>query len=98
MDYPSVSCESCREMEEVDGIIPPCKTTEGCWIPPLTPAGSRALEIHGKLKNLKDLGLSARICDIYEVTVSDLELLAVIENEINNNRQQSQGEGNGDGS
>jgi hypothetical protein len=63
-------------------MIPDCRTGADCAIPPLSPAAARALEIHGRLRRLKDLNLAPHICQMYQVDEFDLELLAVIEDQL----------------
>jgi hypothetical protein len=80
-------------MEALDGITPPCESGEGCWIPPVSPAGARALEIRDKLVRLHRLEIGPAICNIYNVTVDDLELMAVAEDELNPKEEPPDGTG-----
>jgi len=66
----------------MDAIVPLCATEEGCPVPRPNPAGERALEIHDRIDRLRRLNLAAHICTVYGVNKQDLELLAVIEDEL----------------
>jgi hypothetical protein len=78
-NFPEVSCDDCFEAQRLDGTIPPCQTVEGCWIPPLDRAGSRALEIHKRLRDLSELGIGDGVLRIYNAGKFDLELIALAE-------------------
>jgi ABC-type microcin C transport system permease subunit YejB len=45
---------------------------------PLHPYAERAIEIFNMIEGLKHLGLQDTICRLYDVTTSDLYLLALI--------------------
>ena len=74
-----MTCESCREMLEVEGIEPEC---DRCPVPPVTLQGQRILEIRARLVQLHELVDGGTILRLYEVTREELELLAVVEGEI----------------
>lgn len=82
MDFPGVSCEACREAQQVDGLTPDCETVKGCLIPPLDEAGARVMQLRDKLVRLKDLMDAGTVLRMYGAGVEDLELLAVLEDEI----------------
>ena len=81
-----MTCESCREMLEVEGIVTEC---DRCPVPPVTIQGQRILEIRARLVQLHELVDGGTILRLYGVTREELELLAVVEGEI---RSQSKNE------
>ena len=86
--YPGLNCDDCREAQAIDGIIPDCETDEGCKVPSLSVAAMRALEIRDRLSRLSRLGVGGKILDLYEATIDDLELIAVIEDHASPQPQQ----------
>ncbi len=74
-----MTCESCRELLEVEGIEPECGT---CPVPRLSPEGQRILEIRGLLVRLHEVVGSEAILRLHEVTREELGLLALVEEEI----------------
>ena len=98
MDFSGVSCESCKEALVIDGKEPPCWSTtpapffskEGemkpgvnsCWLPQLDETGHRIMEIRRKLIALKDLVDPGTVLRMYRVKLEEIELLAVVEEEI----------------
>ena len=67
----------------MDGITPECRTEAGCPIPALEQEGRRTLEIRSMILRLKGLIDPGTICRICSVELSDLELLAIIEEQLN---------------
>lgn len=81
-----MSCESCRDMQEVDGAIPDCEAEgKSCLIPPLSDEGRRVMEIHSILRSLGDLVDAGTILQMYEAQKEDIEYLAIVESEIRKN-------------
>jgi len=77
-----VSCDVCRDIEEKDGEAPPCKDERGCYIPPVGTDEQRVLEMRARLVALAPLGIGDAVLRMYEATEEDLEMLAVIEEEL----------------
>ncbi|MDA8155565.1 MAG: hypothetical protein M0Z52_03795 [Actinomycetota bacterium] len=75
-------CETCESIEEVDEIEPPCKTPQGCPIPPLTPDAQRLQDIRMLLTGLKELGAAPIILKTFAVSLEDLKMLARVEREV----------------
>jgi hypothetical protein len=88
-----VNCTNCLEAQELDGILPSCKTDEGCLIPVLHPRGARALEIRSALIRLHRLKIGPGILNLYNATLDDLELLALAEDELNESGDTDDGNG-----
>jgi len=81
-----VSCESCKEALETDGVDPDC--IEGnCLIPPLDEQGQRILEIRDKLISLRELVDAGTILKLYDATLEDMETLAAVEQEFKEHQQ-----------
>ena len=80
-----MSCESCREAQEIDGVIPDCEKERGCLIPPLDERGKRIMGLRGKIITLKELLPADVILKMYQATIDDIELLAAVEEEIKKN-------------
>ena len=80
-----MSCEACREAHQVDGVTPGCETGQGCLIPPLDERGSRVMQIRDMLVRLKDLVDAGTVLRMYGAGIDDLELLALLEDEIRKN-------------
>lgn len=76
-----MSCESCKNILEVDDAEPDCFEGE-CKIPPLDETGQRIMEMRSKLISLHDLVDPGTILRMYGATKEDIELLAFIENEM----------------
>jgi len=74
----------------VDNLTPPCLTEQGCLIPPPGPAGRRALELRGLIVRLRTLIDPGTVCRNFAADLDDLELLAVIEDEL---KEDDDGEG-----
>lgn len=91
-----MNCQNCLEAEELDGIAPGCKTDEGCLIPPLHPQAARALAIRSKLVRLHRLKIGPAILGLYGATLDDLEMMALAEDELN--EEEKEGADDGDGS
>jgi hypothetical protein len=92
-----VSCEACRDIEEKDGVEPPCRVTpqgcrpegadaavlkNGCPIPPLSPENARVLEMRAMLVRLKDIVDPGTVLRMFGATREDVEMLAVAEDEL----------------
>lgn len=67
---------------EIDGTVPDCKKEMGCPIPRLAEDEQRIMEIRSRLISLKDIVDSGTILNLYKTTKDDIDILAVIENEI----------------
>jgi len=89
-----VSCETCREIYEVDEVAPDCQTERGCPIPQLSPDEARIIEIRKKIQALSGLVPAEVVLRMYSATLDDLELLSVVEEELKNlsTKEQPQGE------
>jgi len=74
----------------VDDIIPPCLTGQGCLIPPPGANGMRALELRSLIIRLRKLIDPGTVCRYFKAGLEDLELLAVIEDEL---KEDDDGEG-----
>ncbi len=66
-------------MKTIDHLVPRCETREGCLIPPLGPEEARVMEIHALLVRLAGLVSPEAILRIYGATLRQLELLAYLE-------------------
>lgn len=77
-----MTCESCRDIEKVDEVLPDCKTGKGCLIPQLGQEEARILEVRDLLVRLHDLINPEVILKMYEISGEEIEMLAVIEDEI----------------
>ena len=83
LDYPGVSCESCRDMQNVDGVIPDCETEgKACLIPPLCAEGARIMELYNTLRALSGLVDPGTVLSMYEAQKEDIEILVIIETEL----------------
>ena len=76
-----MSCESCKEALEIDGVEPDCFDGE-CRIPPPDSKGQRILEIRQKLISLHELVDAGTILKMYDANFEDIELLAAMEEEL----------------
>lgn len=76
----------------MDGITPDCETEAGCRIPRLSPPGERVMQIRGLLMALAPTVDPGTVCRICQVDREDLTLLALIENELTEQRK-THGEG-----
>ncbi|WP_066727076.1 hypothetical protein [Desulfuromonas sp. DDH964] len=66
----------------MDSLIPDCENGTGCPVPELKPGNARILEIRSRivrLHNIVDTGTICRICGVDE---GDLDLLAIVEDEL----------------
>ena len=66
----------------MDGIEPECETGAGCPIPDPGEVGARILGIRGLLVRLSNLVDPGTVCRICNVDIEDLELLALVEDEL----------------
>ena len=71
----------------MDGITPDCETEAGCRIPRLSPPGERVMQIRGLLMALAPTVDPGTVCRICQVDREDLTLLALIENELSQQRK-----------
>jgi len=81
IDFPGISCETCKENFEIDGEEPDCWEGE-CKLPPLCARGRRILEIRDRIINLRDIVDPGSILRIYRADDEDIELLALVEEEL----------------
>jgi hypothetical protein len=88
-----VNCRDCLAAQELDDILPACKTDEGCLIPPLLPDAARVMEIRDRLIRLHRLKIGPEILRIYSATRRDLELMALAEDELNEKGDTEDGNG-----
>jgi hypothetical protein len=77
-----VACPTCRDIQEADGVPPPCECDAGCPIPPLSAEESRVMRMRGLLVRLNGLVEGAAVLGACGATMEDLELLASVEEEI----------------
>lgn len=70
----------------MDGIAPDCQSERGCPIPELGPAGAKVLHLRGLLMRLHGLVDAGTICRMVDAGLEDLELLAVVEDELREKR------------
>ncbi|MEW6115670.1 MAG: hypothetical protein AB1553_02060 [Nitrospirota bacterium] len=94
-DFPGVSCDACRDALEKDGYDPECIEGE-CKLPPLDPLGARILEIRQRLLSLNELVDAGTILRLYDVDLVDLELLAAVEEELKELRDEENKDKNND--
>jgi hypothetical protein len=73
----------------VDGLTPECETDVGCPVPPLPGGAVRIMEIRSLLVRLQGAVDPGTICRICEVDRDDLELLAIVEEELKANTPQT---------
>jgi hypothetical protein len=69
----------------VDGIIPDCKAGKTCLIPALDERSDRVMQMRDKLVRLRDLVDAGTVLKMYGADLNDIELLAVMEDEIRKN-------------
>ena len=74
-----MSCHTCRDMKTIDHAVPRCESAEGCLIPPLGAEEARVLEMRALLVSLAGLVSPEAILRIYGATLRQLELLAYLE-------------------
>ena len=74
---------------------PRCRTEEGCFIPPLLPAGQRVMELRGLLVRLQPTVDSGTICRMFGADLDDLQLLAIVEDELRPEKEEDKGDGEG---
>lgn len=74
-----MSCKACENIREVDGIALDC---ERCNIPALSPDEARILKMHRILVSLNGLVSAGAVLRTYGATKEDLEMLAVVEDEL----------------
>ncbi len=72
-------CENCKDIEEVDGVKPDCKTDKGCPVPPLSADELRVIEMRGLLISLRELVDVGTVLRMHGATLEDLKILAAIE-------------------
>ena len=66
----------------MDGILPECQTETGCVIPALNSASGRVMKLRSMLVRLHEIVDPGTICKMFNATLEDLELLAMIEDEL----------------
>lgn len=86
-----MTCEACDEARRIDEVTPDCETDKGCLIPPLDETGQRIIEIHARIGSLNGLVDAATVLRMYGATTEDLEMLAVIKEELAQAKEQKQG-------
>ncbi len=69
----------------MDGVTPDCETGKGCLIPALDERAARVTRLRDILVRLKDLVDAGIVLRMYGADIDDLELLAVLEDEIRKN-------------
>lgn len=74
-------CETCREIEERDEVLPPCKTGYGCWIKPLPDGLEEVLEVWSVMNRLREIGGADAVLRARPLSLWGLELLGVVEAE-----------------
>ncbi|MDA8156872.1 MAG: hypothetical protein M0Z52_10550 [Actinomycetota bacterium] len=83
MDHPGVRCENCKDIEQVDGILAPCRTPSNCPVPALSQEAARLLEMRQMMVSLKGLANPEAILKMYGATAGDLKMLARVEDMLN---------------
>lgn len=91
-----MSCEACADAEEIDGAVPDCQTDKGCLIPQLDEQGQRILDIRDRLITLHDIMDAGTILRMYDATKEDIEMLAIVENELKKLRKNNNDGNDGD--
>lgn len=91
MDFPGVDCDACAEALDTDGVIPDCQAERGCLIPPLLPACRRVMELRGLLVRLHPTVDPGTVCRMFGATLDDLELLALVEDYLRENKPDGEG-------
>lgn len=79
-----MSCAACREQEQTDKQTPACKTKEGCPIPPQPVGYNRYRRIYDQCQALRGLASADTVFRLHDVTIDDLDFLAVIHQEQEN--------------
>jgi hypothetical protein len=88
-----VACEQCFEAWDAENIEPPCFSDQrdgeeadpgvnACWIPDITDVERRIIDLRNRLVSLGDLGIGSEILRMYDADIEDIELMAVIEDEL----------------
>lgn len=72
-----MQCETCENIEDVDGVRRPCKTEKGCMIPKLTPAAARLMEMRSMIIALPDVAETA--LRMYGASLEEMKMLANVE-------------------
>ena len=80
-DLPGLNCDDCTEAYAEDGILPACASGK-CLLPQLTENVSRILKLRHHLMACGDLVGKSYISSLYRVTIDDLDLLAVYQEEL----------------
>jgi len=78
MLHPGVRCETCREIEEVDGVAPDCAAGE-CLVPPAPTETVRVLDTWHLLNELREFGGGGVIMAQAGLSAFEVGLLATIE-------------------
>lgn len=66
----------------MDGILPECQTETDCPIPRLTAEARRVMKLRSMLVRLHEIIDPGTICKMFNATLDDLELLALVEDEL----------------
>lgn len=66
----------------MDGILPECQTEAGCPIPRLDSDALRVMKLRSMLVRLHEIVDPGTICKMFHATLDDLELLAIVEDEL----------------
>ena len=69
----------------MDGVTPDCEAGKACLIPALDERSARVMQIRDKLVRLKDLVDAGTVLKMCGADLDELELLAVLEDEIKKN-------------
>ncbi len=88
-----MTCEACEEARLIDEVIPDCESGRGCLIPSLDDEGLRIIEIYTRIRSLDGLVDAAAILQTYNATPEDLEMLAIVSEELKTFGEEK---GNGD--
>jgi len=105
-----VACDNCLDAWSTENIEPPCfyglfqqpleeiEDEPGincCWIPDVSDDERRVLAMRNRLVSLADLGIGAEILRMYDATTEDIEMIAIIEDELKAIQEETKGSDNG---
>ena len=80
----------CRDIKEKDGEAPDCETEKGCPVPTVDAECQKALELHGRIRNLKGLVDASAVLSMHGATTGDLRLIEVIEETLKEHGNENQ--------